>query len=392
MGTCGPKKEVKHKRSVVLDLVSEKFEEEKKIDTEKERRKKEGKEKEGKEKEGKKKQKKEKEEKEGKKIETLKIVLNDKLPPPKLWNEDKIWSFGYHKTILGYLNAYYDHCPIKVSPNIIWQLILNQFSKYVNDNSEELREYFVNFKGTKDINCIRIGTFDDVYKYKDDLIEEFCKKISENIGDELTDTLTPNFSTSTKETIIAGKVSIMATFKKYFRYGIGMCKCGIPYIILEGNLQDWENILEKLKKLKKCHFYTEEMEKDILEIINTKKGNINLDFWRKIIMETKETVREVKNCMDYEVEKQIIKGWILDFYSFYGIIENEQDVHKLNEEVINAPITLINLHTGEKKEGIIYSGIRDLKQNPTNFIVEPIINYCLSIEHIHSHFHFMEKE
>ena len=146
-------------------------------------------------------------------IETLKIILNDNLPKPTKWSKDKIWSFRYQKVLLGYLNAYFDHCPIKMSPNVIWQLTLNNFSKYVNDNSERLRKIFVNFEGKKDIECVRVGLFDDVYKYKDDLIEEFCYKISENIGNELTDILTPNFTTSTKDSIIAGKVSIMSTFK-----------------------------------------------------------------------------------------------------------------------------------------------------------------------------------
>jgi hypothetical protein len=223
---------------------------------------------------------------------TLKIILNDNLPKPKKWDGDKIRSFGYHKVLLGYLNAYFDHCPIKVNPNVIWQLILNLFSKYVNDYSERLRNIFVNFEGRKEINCIRIGTFKDVYKYKDDLIEEFCNKISENIGKQLTDILTPNFTTSTKNSIIAGKVSIMSTFKKYFQYEIGMVSCGIPYILLEGSLEDWKKILEKLKSLSKYGFNRENIEKDIIEIINTKEGKINLDFWRKIIMETKGIVYE----------------------------------------------------------------------------------------------------
>ena len=313
------------------------------------------------------------------KIETLKITLNDKLPAPKKWDENKIRSYGYHKLFLGYLNAYFDHCPIKVSPNMIWQLILNKFSKFVDSNSEELREHFVNFKGTKNLECIRIGTFEDIYRYQDDLIEEFCKKISDNIGTELSDVLTPNFSTSTKETIIAGKVSIMATFKKYFKYSIDMCSCGIPYIILEGNLQDWEKILEKLKILKKCGFSTGKMVEHILKIIDTKKGEIDLNFWRKIIMETKETVHESNGCMSFEVEKNIISGWILDFYdSKFEIIENEEDAYKLNEEVINSPVSVMQMETGEKKDAVIIAGIGDLKQDPINYIVEPIVNYFFS--------------
>ena len=313
------------------------------------------------------------------KIETLKITLNENLPKPKKWDDDKIWSFGYHKVFLGYLNAFFDHCPIKVSPNVIWQLILNKFSKYANDNSEELREKFVNFKGKKDLSCIRIGSFKDVHKYEEDVIEEFCSKISEDIGIELTEALTPNFSTSTKETIIAGKVSIMSTFKKFFNYQLEMCICGIPYIILEGKLEDWEKILEKLKVLNKYGFWISAMKEDILKIIDTKKGKIDLDFWRKIIMETKKTITE-SECMIYDVEKNIISGWILDFYSKEGIIEKQYDYYKLNDEVIKAPIIFEDLNTGEKRNGTVYAGVRDLKQDPVSYIVEPIVNYYLSFD------------
>ena len=323
-------------------------------------------------------------------IETLKIVLNNKLPKPKKWDENKIWSFGYHKVILGYLNAYFDHCPIKVSPNIIWQLILNLFSKYVNDYSEELRNIFVNFEGKKDIECIRIGKFKDVYEYEDDLIDEFCKRISENIGTELTDILTPNFTTSTKESIIAGKVSIMSTFKKYFNYRIGMVSCGIPYILLEGNLEDWKKILEKLKSLSKCGFSTKKIEEDIIEIINTKEGKINLDFWRKIIMETKGTITETEGCMPVKVERELITGWILDFYNKTQV--KKDDLKNLKEEVISAPVTVKEVETGETRPAVIYAGIRDLKQDPNTFIVEPIVNYCFSFNEHFCRIPFEEED
>ena len=310
-------------------------------------------------------------------IETIKILLNENLPKPKKWNGHKISSFGYHKTILGYLNAYFDHCPIKLSPNVIWQLILNKFAKYIDDYSEELREKFVNFNGKKNIICERKGKIEDVYKYKDDLIEEFCNKIAENVGKELIDNLTPNFSTSNKDTIISGKVSIMSTFKKYFDFDIDMCTCGIPYILLEGNLNDWEKILEKLKFLSKYDFPCETIQEDINEIINTKKGKINLDFWRKIIMETKETTIKNVDCMDEEVEDDIIKGWILHFYGLQQISKNE--INDILKEVVEAPISVKDLETGKIYEGEIYAGIRDLKQDPNNFEVEPIVNYFLSL-------------
>ena len=312
-------------------------------------------------------------------IETLKIVLNENLPAPTKLDEEKIKSFENHKVLLGYLNAYFNHCPIKLSPNVIWQLILNNFSEYVNINSEKLRKKFVNFEGKKKLICIKVGSIKDVNKYKDDLIKEFCDKITENIGKEITDILTPNFSTSTNETIIAGKASIMSTFKMFFDFYFGMASCGIPYIILEGNLNDWEKILEKLKYLSKYDFDINLIEKDIIEIINTKKGKINLDFWRKIIMETREKTEERMPCSIFSttVEKDFITGWILHFFNEEKVKKNK--LNKLIKEIVEAEVNIEDLETGEKKSGVIYSGITDLKQDSNSFVVEPIVNYSFSV-------------
>ena len=308
-----------------------------------------------------------------KETEVLKIVLNTKLPPSKKWDEKKIWSLGYHKVLLGYLDSFIDHCPIKVSPNVIWQLILNAFSRHVDDNSERLRNKFVNFEGIKDLNVVKVGSLKDIYKYKKEIIEELVEKISQTVGSQLVDALTPNFSTTTNESLIAGKVSIMSAFKRYFRYHMGMVVCGIPYILLEGTLEDWEKILEKLKFLSKYEFSNKKMEKDIEEIINTKKGKINLDFWRKIIMETKKEDDDWRGCGSEGEDK--ITGWICDFYYSLGDVISRDSY--LPDEVLEASIQITEMGSKEKTVNyIISSGIRDLVQDPKTFVVEPIVNYC----------------
>ena len=317
-----------------------------------------------------------------KEIESMKIVLNTNLPLPKKLEDYKIKSFGNHKALLGYLNAYFYHCPIKVSPNVIWQLILNAFSEYVNENSESLRSKFVEFQGKKDLVFYRYGTLDDIQIYESGIIEELCQKISEYIGDELTDILTPNFSTSTNQTIIAGKASIMSTFKKFFNYRGVMFLCGIPYIILEGKLSDWEKILEKLIYLSKYDFKIDEMKKNIEEIINTKKGNINLEFWKKIIMETKITTAEEVGLYEYkEIEKKIISGWICDFYPTMGLAEtNSPNSSALVDEILEVPLKIKQYETNEVKNYKIFTGITDLRQDPNSYVIEPIVNYTLFIE------------
>ena len=59
------------------------------------------------------------------------------------------------------------------------------------------------------------------------------------------------------------------------------------------------------------------MKKNIIEIINTKKGNINYDFWRNIIMETK--VEAEVDCVVDKVKKDVIKRLDLRFLSRKGI-------------------------------------------------------------------------
>ena len=41
----------------------------------------------------------------------------------------------------------------------------------------------------------------------------------------------------------------MGAFKKFFDYKMGLITCGIPYIILEGTVEDYEKIKEKAKNL-----------------------------------------------------------------------------------------------------------------------------------------------
>jgi hypothetical protein len=313
-----------------------------------------------------------------KETEVLKIVLNTKLPPSKKWDSEKIWSLGYHKVLLGYLDSFIDHCPIKVSPNVIWQLILNAFSRHVDNNSEKLRNKFVNFEGIKDLNVVKVGTLKDIYKYEKEIIEELVQKISQNVGSQLVDALTPNFSTTTNESLIAGKVSLMSAFKRYFRYHGSMLVCGIPYILLEGTLEDWEKILEKLKFLSKYEFSNKKMEKDIEEIIKTKKGKINLDFWRKIIMETKKEDGDWKGCGSEGEDK--ITGWICDFYLNLGDVISRDSY--LPDEVLEASIQITEMGSEKKAvDYIISSGIRDLVQDPKTFVVEPIVNYCFYKQH-----------
>lgn len=174
--------------------------------------------------------------------------------------------------------------------------------------------------------------------------------------------------------------------------------CGIPYILLEGKLEDWEKILQKLNYLSKFienkrnifedliyeipkdEFPIDKMKKNIEEIINTKKGNINIEFWKTIIMETNITFYKALETYKYiEVEEKVIRGWICDFYPAMKM-DAKKNSNDLVDEILEVSLKVMQDETKEIRNYIIYTGITDLKQDPDTFIVEPIVNYRFSVD------------
>ena len=53
--------------------------------------------------------------------------------------------------------------------------------------------------------------------------------------------------------------------------------CGLPYVTIEGSVEDWQKIKQKLEDLKKykLEFWIEKVAPIINKIIETKKGNVD---------------------------------------------------------------------------------------------------------------------
>ena len=96
-------------------------------------------------------------------------------------------------------------------------------------------------------------------------------------------------------------------------------------------------------------------------------------------MKTREKTEERMPCsfLSTTVERDFITGWILHFYNEEKVKKNK--LNKLIKEIVEAEVNIEDLETGEKKNGIIYSGITDLKQDSNSFVVEPIVNYSFSV-------------
>ena len=174
--------------------------------------------------------------------------------------------------------------------------------------------------------------------------------MNENIIGDLIDILTPNFSTTTLNLKQTAQITMMSSMKHFFKYDLYICGCGIPYINLEGTLEDWEKIKEKAEKLKEydLEWWIEKLNPIFDKIIESKKGNIDIYFWKNFIRLRDEKFSYSKPSQIFPSSKikPFIDGWIIKFfpYSFNGeryefdtIDENEN----LPQFLVECPMKII---------------------------------------------------
>ena len=222
----------------------------------------------------------------------------------------------------GFYTAHTNHYPVRIKPDDIWLLIVQAFSNHVNANSEELRSYFVDFDGKKKLTVeYNLSSIDQVNRK---VLENFSEQINEQmkkyLGEKLVDILTPNFSTSTYDSKIVGKISIMGAFKKYFDYKMMLCGCGIPYIILEGTAQDYREMISKAKELIKYNFawYINKIIPHLEKMAEAKEGKIDVDYFKNMIQKKEVIEQEYgpSGMGKYDVKYDYICGWFLNFFAY----------------------------------------------------------------------------
>ena len=269
----------------------------------------------------------------------------------------------------GFYTAHINHYPIRIKPDDIWLLIVQAFSNHVNANSEELRKYFVNFDGKKEI----VVEFNDLTfidqiqkKHLESFSEQINEQMKEYLGEEILQILTPNFSTTTYDSSIICKISIMGAFKKYFDYKMRLKGCGISYIVLEGEAEDYKKIKSKAEKLSKYKFdwYINRIIPHLDKMIEAKEGKIDNDYFKNIIQEKEVTeIRYRPSGGKYGVKVDHICGWFLNFFAYLNKRETKngkikmfiedslkvEDFKDLASQLLIVPFKIIEVKNNNKE-------------------------------------------
>ncbi len=172
--------------------------------------------------------------------------------------------------------AYGRHYPLILTPDIIWQCVVQGFAIHVNKNAEELRHFFVSHEGKKELE-VRV---DDFTKGSPDNDWERClgmfsEEIRKNVGDEMHGLLTPEFSTTGPVERASAQIVMMDAFKEYFSY-MFCTRCGIPEVTLEGTVEDWVSLRERTLQLERfgLKWWIKALKPILDEFVNTATSRV----------------------------------------------------------------------------------------------------------------------
>lgn len=219
---------------------------------------------------------------------------------------------AFFKTLV---HAYATHQSVCLSPDMIWLLVCQGFSRYVNAHAEKLRPLLVSHEGK--MNLI-VETDKPLLSEREawpQVIDDMTNIMYKHTKEDIAQTIASEFSTTGVTERIASKITLMDTFKSYFNYiGINLT-CGIPSITLTGTPADWRSVVERTKKLKKYGLenWVVTLEPILEEFVRAAEGQPNQAFWRGIVKKQRVYKLYDPGCSPGG-EPTMLDGWINNFF------------------------------------------------------------------------------
>ncbi|CAG8706018.1 1742_t:CDS:1, partial [Dentiscutata heterogama] len=192
---------------------------------------------------------------------------------------------------------------------------------------------------------------------------------------DLKELLECNFSTTTSSSLTASRIVLLDMVKSYFNYKLRF-RCGIPKITLEGTLQDWAKLQEKVVKLRKLNldldFWLDRLEPVIWNLIATYLGEVDEDFWGRIV----------------KIDKVFgsgggtyITGWMLAFFPYnrsgYPIQHDRLELSDIPNGIIEVPFTT-DIGLNLKFAAGFFGANQDiLEDSISESVVSPVIGWSI---------------
>jgi hypothetical protein len=178
--------------------------------------------------------------------------------------------------------AFYQHMPLRLSPDAIWITLARGFALHVTLHAEQLRHRFVSHRGKEKLVVNRPDFLPGEDNPWPEVFEEFSGQLAERTGG-LTSLVEADFSTTGPVERAVSHLMAMDTFKSYFEY-ILMAGCGIPTITLTGTAEDWQKLREKARRFADygLHDWIAALDPILAHFERAKVGKADTEFWQSM--------------------------------------------------------------------------------------------------------------
>lgn len=231
---------------------------------------------------------------------------------------DNLAYYGSTPFFKGMIDAFADHRPVILTPDVIWNLICQGFAHHVNNNPEQLRNLFVDYEGKIDLVVKSDADLLDGETDWSSIVAGFAEQIKNNTKGEIAQIISAPFSTTGTTEQMVSQMALMETVKSYFNYVVIRVVCGIPTITLKGTPADWQSVLERTRQLKDygLDWWVDELEPILTEFVQASDGKPNVKFWMNIVKKYRPgQVKRGGGCsMDTNLTE--FDGWFLKFMPY----------------------------------------------------------------------------
>ncbi|PKY38930.1 hypothetical protein RhiirA4_336869 [Rhizophagus irregularis] len=218
-----------------------------------------------------------------------------------------------HGLAAAILHAYNHHQHLRLTPDDIWLTIAQGVSHHINYNAERFRFRFVSHEGKKEISILA----NDILHMKDSRLEGDWPEVVNRLvvqtdqaveKIDIKSLLECDFSTTTKNSLTASRIVLLDMVKAYFSYKVCLL-CGIPKVTLEGTLEDWTKLQEKVIQLRQLDldmdFWLDRLDPVVWKLVETYKGEVDEEFWATIASRQR-----------FGSGPRNINGWMMAFYPY----------------------------------------------------------------------------
>ena len=177
--------------------------------------------------------------------------------------------------------AFAEHLPLVLRPDDVWLVIVQGFAQHVQLDSEGLRSRLVSHEGEVNLVVIR----DEFRRGSPNnnwggVFPEFGQQIKAHVG-KRHDLIVGEFSTTGGLERVVGNLALMDVMQSYFRYTV-LTRCGIPWITLQGTVEDWQSVRERARVLAEfdLEWWTSALEPGLSAFVDAAAGKPEPGFWQ----------------------------------------------------------------------------------------------------------------